>query len=134
MTLDPVALGEQLSRAIGNLRSYSALVILGAGLSAGRYPMTAQIPALIWQAIDAGPAALNDLRQRLNRETGSAKELLSIPHVPANVGWGLLRTYHDAMKAFKDAFVAHDADADPSEAHHALARLIHAQRVVGVVS
>ena len=42
---------ERLSAAVSAIRSYDAVVVLGAGASAFGYPMTAQLPALLWQAI-----------------------------------------------------------------------------------
>ncbi len=46
----------QLEGAIAQLRSYGAVAVLGAGLSAARYPMVAELRTLLWHALDSNPA------------------------------------------------------------------------------
>lgn len=52
------------TQAVGMIRSFGAFAVVGAGLSAGGYPMTAQLPPLLWQAIEDVPEALIALRER----------------------------------------------------------------------
>ena len=65
---------EELSAAVGPIRSYDAVIVVGAGMSAYGFPMTQELPALVWQGIDASPSALTDLRERSGRD-GTAKEI-----------------------------------------------------------
>jgi hypothetical protein len=122
---------EQLAAATRAVRSYDAIVVVGAGLSAYGYPMTAELPPLLWQAIEADPAALNELRATTGR-TGSAKEILSSTDV--QLGWQLARKYARVRSAFQHAFVKLDDDRNPSPAHRDLARLVHLRRVRVVIS
>lgn len=124
---------EELSAAVGPIRSYDSVIVVGAGMSAYGFPMTQELPALVWQGIDASPSALTELRERSGRD-GTAKEILAAdPSLLADC-WALIRTYPDARAAFQTGFANLDADRDPSQAHVDLARLIHAGHVECVVS
>jgi len=46
---------KQLSAAAGQIRSYGSVAVLGAGLSATRFPMTLELQSLLWHAVDAVP-------------------------------------------------------------------------------
>jgi hypothetical protein len=115
------------------IRSFGAFAVVGAGLSAGGYPMTAQLPPLLWQAIETVPDALTALREH-SGTPGSAKEILSSDGNALQEGWRLVRAFPLVRKAFQDAFTALDADREPSSAHFDLARLINSRHVEGVVS
>jgi hypothetical protein len=123
---------QQLGAAARAVRSYDAVVVVGAGLSAYGYPMTAELPPLLWQAIEADPAALEELRSRTGR-SGPVKEILSSA---ANVqmGWQIARKHAPVRRTFQHAFRQLDADRKPSQAHHNLARLIRLRRVEVVIS
>lgn len=123
----------ELAHAVGMVRSFGAFVVVGAGLSAGGYPMTAQLPPLIWQAIEDVPDALAELRARTSA-TGSAKEILSSDSTALQVGWELIREFPSARLSFQSAFVALDADREPSSAHFDIARLVNTGHVEAVVS
>lgn len=123
----------QVAHAVGMVRSFGALVVIGAGVSADRYPMTAQLPPLLWQAIDDVPDALAELRARTNA-TGNAKEILSSRPDMLQVGWQLVREFPLARQAFQSAFAALDSDREPSGAHFDLARLVNTGHVEAVVS
>lgn len=117
----------------GSVRSYDAVVVIGAGLSAFGYPMTAQLPALLWQAIADVPGASDELASRAGRE-GSPKELLGEDPTTVRLGWDLVRAHPAVRRAFQEAFACLDADRSPSSGHRALAQLIHEGRVHQVVS
>lgn len=123
----------ELAHAVGMVRSFGAFVVVGAGLSAGGYPMTAQLPPLLWQAIEDVPDALAELRARTNA-TGSAKEVLSSNPTALQIGWELIREFPSARLSFQSAFVALDADREPSSAHFDIARLVNTGHIEAVVS
>ncbi|MEU7575768.1 trypsin-like peptidase domain-containing protein [Micromonospora sp. NPDC049240] len=123
----------QLAHAVGMVRSFGALVVIGAEVSSGRYPMTAQLPPLLWQAIDDVPDALAELRARMSAP-GSAKEILSSGPDVLQVGWQIVREFPLARRAFQTAFAALDSDREPSGAHFDLARLVNTGHVEVVVS
>jgi hypothetical protein len=133
MSLNVTGVDVRLAHAVGMLRSFGALVVIGAGVSAGRYPMTAQLPPLLWQAIDDVPGALAELRARTS-VVGSAKEILSSGPDVLQVGWQLVREFPLARRAFQSAFAALDSDREPSGAHFDLARLVNTGHVEAVVS
>lgn len=132
MSLD-TDVGAQLGQAAAMLRPFGAVVVVGAGLSAAHFPMTAQLPPLLWQAIEDATDALAELRRRAGA-TGSAKEILGSDTERLRIGWQLLREFPLARAAFQAAFAALDADRDPSSAHLDLARLIDSGHVEAVVS
>lgn len=122
-----------IQRATAFVRSYGAVVIIGAGVSAGAFPMTPQLPPLLWQGIDASSGASRALRERIGR-TGSAKQLIGEDPTRLGLGWHLLRDFNDARGTFQDAFAALDLSRRPSQAHRDLARMVHDGRVELVIS
>lgn len=130
--MTPTFSSQQLDAAASAVRSYDAIVVVGAGLSAYGYPMTAQLPPLLWQAVEADPGALAELRSRTGR-LGSVKEILTSTD-NIQLGWQLARRYARVRSAFQHAFVQLDADRKPSQAHRDLARLIRLRRIEVVIS
>jgi hypothetical protein len=126
-------LDQRLSALAASVRSYDAVVVIGAGLSAFGYPMTAQLPALLWQAIVKVDGASEELAARAGRE-GTPKEILGEDPATVALGWGLVRSSPALREAFQTAFTSLDADRDPSPGHRSLARLIHDGRVGQVIS
>lgn len=124
---------DQLGAAASKIRSYGAVTVLGAGLSAARFPMTAQLRSLLWHAIDAVPAARASLAAMLGA-FGTAKELIGEDRDAVAVAWRLVESDHDVRRAFQHAFTQLDADREPAAAHYALARLVHAGLVEYIVS
>ncbi len=129
----PSTISEQVRGAIGLVRSYGALAVVGAGVSAGHFPMSAQLPALLWQAIDSDDEALQQLRARVG-QTGGAKELLGSEPGDLGPGWGLVRESASVRSSFQEGFAALDGDREPAKAHFELARLINSRHVEMVVS
>ncbi|MFC8936255.1 hypothetical protein ACFT1A_29650 [Rhodococcus sp. NPDC057135] len=124
---------DQLTNAIRMIRSYDALVVVGAGVSANHYPMTDQLPPLLWQAVESDPVALAELRIRTSG-SGSAKEILWSSPDSLQLGWELLRQFAPARRTFQSAFAVLDADREPSSAHYDLARLVNSGHVNAVIS
>lgn len=133
MTAERTLLEARLAAMTANVRAYDAVVVVGAGLSAFAYPMTGQLPALIWQAISEVEGASAELERRLGRH-GNPKELLGTDPATVAAGWQLARDFPSVRAAFQRGFVALDSEREPSAGHVALARLIHAGRVRMVIS
>lgn len=115
-----------------DVRAYDAVAVVGAGLSAYGYPMTKELPALLWQAIDEVEGAPEELAKRAGRD-GSPKDILGTDPVLVAFGWQLAREMPHVRAAFQQAFAKLDADRDPSPAHEHLARLVHDGKVELVV-
>ncbi|MFI5735798.1 hypothetical protein ACIA49_37145 [Kribbella sp. NPDC051587] len=133
MTIGAAQVDAELARAAGMVRSFGAFVVVGAGVSASKYPMTAQLPPLLWQAIEDVPEALAELRARTGA-AGSAKTILSSEPDRLQHGWQLVREFPAARWAYQSAFAALDADREPSSAHFDLARLVNTGHVEALVS
>lgn len=133
MTAERTPLEARLAAMTADVRSYDAVVVVGAGLSAFAYPMTGQLPALVWQAVSEVDGAAAELERRLGRH-GTPKELLGTDPATVAAGWQLARDFPNVRAAFQQGFVALDAEREPSGGHLALARLIRAGRVRMVVS
>ncbi|RZU24370.1 hypothetical protein EV645_0002 [Kribbella rubisoli] len=118
---------------VSAVRAYDAVIVLGAGASAFGYPMTAQLPALLWHAISQVEGAADELAKRAGR-TGTPKEILGSDSDALVLGWQLVRDLPDVRTQFQQGFTSLDADRDPSPAHFNLARLIQAGKVQYVVS
>lgn len=116
-----------------DVRAYDAVAVVGAGLSAYGYPMTKELPALLWQAIDEVEGAPEELAKRAGRD-GSPKDILGTDPEWVALGWQLVREMPHVRAAFQQAFASLDADRDPSPAHEHLARLVHDGKVELVVS
>lgn len=125
---------DSLSIAVAQIRSSGAVAILGAGLSAARYPMTAQLRAVLWHALDHDLDGRAALAAELGSADGPAKALVGDDPHAVDAAWRTLERRPSAREAFQRAFSRLDADREPSPAHYALARLIHAGLVEYVVS
>ena len=125
---------DSLSTAVAKIRSSGAVAILGAGLSAARYPMTAQLLAVLWHALDHDLDGRAALAAELGSADGPAKSLIGDDPGAVDAAWRTLVRRPSARDAFQRAFSRLDADREPSPGHYALARLIHAGLVEYVVS
>ena len=124
---------ERLSAMTADIRSFDSVAVMGAGVSAFAYPMTMQLPALLWQAIGEVDGAPAELARRTGR-SGTPKEILGTAPETVALGWQLVRDILAVRQAFQRAFANLDAERDPSQAHRALARLIHEGRLQLVIS
>lgn len=129
-----VARPDSLSTAVAQIRSNGAVAVLGAGLSVARYPMTAQLQAVLWHALDRAPDVRAALAGELGRADGPAKSLIGDDPAAVSAGWRTVERSPSVRDAFQRAFARLDADREPSPGHYALARLIHAGLVEYVVS
>src|SRR4051794_35748465 len=125
---------EELSAAAAQIRSHGAVAVLGAGLSAERYPMTAQLLALLWHALDADPVVRASLAEELGREDAPTKALVGDHQDAVAAAWRSVERNAGVRAVFQSACVELDADREPTSAHYALARLIHAGLIEYVVS
>lgn len=133
VNVNGAGLEGRLAALTADVRSYDAVVVVGAGLSAFAYPMTSQLPALLWQAITEIDGAAEELVARTGK-SGTPKEILGTHPATVAPGWKLARELHEVRDAFQKAFVNLDAEREPSAGHLHLARLIHERRVRLVVS
>src|SRR5687768_2721599 len=95
--------------------------------------MTAQLPALLWQAITQVDVATEQLQELAGRG-GTVKEILGEDRATVQLGWEMVRRNAYVRAAFQRAFVELDGSRTPSVGHQALARLIYAGRVHQVIS
>ncbi|SOJ57235.1 hypothetical protein MSIMFB_04712 [Mycobacterium simulans] len=125
---------DQILNAASQVRSHHAVAVLGAGLSASCYPMTAQTPPLVWAALDANPETRARVAQRVEKPDGSGKTLVGSNADPLEIAWSEIADSLPARQAFQRAFADFDLERDPAPAHVALARLIRAGIVEYVIS
>lgn len=125
---------EQLEAAVAQLRSHHAVVIIGAGLSSPRYPMTPQLGALLWHAFDTNPLARQDLAEAISKKDQPAKLLLGEDRAAVDIAWTRLSSNPEVRRTFQAAFVDLDLEREPTMAHLALASLIQAGIVELVIS
>jgi len=112
-------------------------VIVGAGLSiSSRFPDTAGLTSLLWDALDIDPITRKELALTLGRLDASAKELVGDNEDDIQAAWAAIASSTPARERFQKQFAALDAhrSTQPSPAHEALAHLIHAGAVECVVS
>lgn len=133
VVLGGVPLEQRLREMTADVRAYDAVAVVGAGMSAYGYPMTKELPALLWRAIDEVEGAVVELARRVGRD-GSPKAILGTDRESVGPGWQLARDMPQVRVAFQRAFANLDADRDPSLAHEHLARLVHDGKVELVVS
>ncbi|UUU18962.1 hypothetical protein [Streptomyces sp. DSM 40750] len=114
-----------------------AVAVVGAGLSlSARYPASAGLTALLWDAIDADPAARAVLATALARPDEPAKLLVGDDAAAWDPAWRAVENSTPARRRFQEEMANLDRSrsAQPSAAHEALAGLIHAGVVECVVS
>jgi len=123
--------------AVGQHLSLGAMAVIGAGLSIGaRFPMTGGLNTLLWDSLDADPAAREEVAAQLQRPDGPGKQLVGDAWHDVIVAWKALEGSADARDRFQRQFskLDNERSGQPSPAHEALARLIHAGVVECVVS
>lgn len=128
-----VPLEQRLREMTADVRAYDAVAVVGAGLSAYGYPMTKELPPLLWQAVEEVEGAAEELAKRTERD-GSPKDILGTHQESVAPGWQLARDLPQVRASFQRAFVNLDADRDPSPAHEHMARLVYDGKIELVVS
>jgi hypothetical protein len=93
---------QSISRAASELRSWGAVAIVGAGASlmAG-FPLTAQLQALLWHALDADEQARDTLATAYGRTTASAKDLIGDDPVLTRAALEAVATSRTARRAYQ---------------------------------
>jgi hypothetical protein len=122
-----------MTSGVDLIRSYGAVVVVGAGLSMSSYPMTAQLPAMLAHAFDLSPDDRRELAGRVGRPDGPAKGLL-VDDAAMRAGWEIAHRVGETRIAFQQSVARHDLDREPGPAHKALARLIHAGAIRYLIS
>lgn len=129
---------SNLTSVAVDIKAYNAVAVVGAGLSAAsRLPLSGGLDALLWQAIDADPQAISELRAKLgDASTSSAKALLQRSGVDTLVGWRIVATHPNARFRFQRAFATLDSErqATLSPGHDALAQMLHRGHLDLIVS
>ncbi|MFI6567445.1 hypothetical protein [Streptomyces sp. NPDC050534] len=113
------------------------VAVVGAGLSLSvRYPTSAGLTALLWDALDADPAARQALAAELGTSDAPAKQLMADDFARWDAAWRAVESSAPARWRFQQDMANLDRarSAQPSAAHEALAALIHAGVVECVVS
>jgi hypothetical protein len=122
-----------MTSGVDLIRSYGAVVVVGAGLSMSNYPMTAQLPAMLAHAFDLSLDDRRELAERVGRADGAAKGLL-VDDAAMRAGWDISHRVGATRTAFQHSVARHDLDREPGPAHKALARLIHAGAIRYLIS
>jgi hypothetical protein len=128
---------QTLSNAIRDIRSYDAFVLIGAGASfqAGM-PLAGQLAPLVWHTFDA----LENLHEQFCHIVGVPisypKDVIRDDQERIRIAFRLITESPEAMVRFKNAFreLNQKRCLEKSQPHDAMARLIFAQKVAGVVS
>ncbi|MFI1034675.1 hypothetical protein [Streptomyces sp. NPDC020951] len=122
---------------LGNRLGLGVVAVVGAGLSlSARYPTSAGLAALLWDAVDADPAARADLAAELGKADMPTKLLVGDNGDHWDPAWRTVEGSPAARQRFQQEMANLDRhrSAQPSAAHEALAALIHAGVVECVVS
>jgi hypothetical protein len=123
-----------LSEAASQIRSHHAVGVLGAGLSASQYPMTADLPPLVWMALDADPPTRTRVAEQVGSAATTGKTIVSSDPGAMEIAWREIAASDRARRVFQNAFVDLDLEREPTPAHFALARMIRANVLEYVVS
>jgi hypothetical protein len=76
VTTGIASLDARLNAMTAHVRSFDSVVVIGSGMSAFAYPMTGQLPALVWQAVSDVDGAQEELARRAGT-VGTPKEIPS---------------------------------------------------------
>ena len=129
--------GDNLKRAVDQIRVSDAVVLLGAGTSyeAGM-PLAGQLPPLVWHALDAHPDVLGGLASTFRAPPGRAKEIVADDVARIRTAFAYIATDPSCRKTFQATFTSLNRERakDTSRAHDALARLVYSKHVIRVVS
>lgn len=124
-------------RAVAQILDLGAIAVVGAGLSiSSRFPDTKGLTTLLWEALDTDPAARASLAEHLTKSDAATKQLIGDEWPSIQAAWATVAGSGVARARFQQQFAALDRDRSslPSQAHEALARLVHAGVVECVVS
>ena len=91
-----------------------------------RYPTTAQLRAVLWDAVDGDLNSRAALAAEFGSADGPAKALVGGDPRAVEAAWRTRERRLSARDAFQRAFSPVDADREPCPGRYALARVIHA--------
>lgn len=123
--------------AVSQHLALGAVAVVGAGLSiSSRFPLTSGLNTLLWDALDVDSAARATLAAALGKTDGPSKGLVGDRCEDAMAACETVADSPAARTRFQRQFAVLDAErsVQPSAAHEALARLVHAGVVECVVS
>ena len=126
-----------ISFAVNEIRVADAVVVLGAGVSfAAGMPLAGQLAPLVWHALDSNAEVLKALCEELGIPISEAKTVISDDTAKINRAFQHIKVNAAAYRTFKKSICDLDTSRamTPSVPHAALARLVHARKVVEVVS
>lgn len=127
----------QFESALSEIRASDAIVVLGAGASfmAGM-PLAGQLAPLIWHTLEGHPNVLKEVCTIIGEDPGSAKNVVGDDWNRSCIAFAQIAANRDARRFFQHCFanLNREREAVPSTAHIALARLLHANRVLCIVS
>lgn len=124
---------DQTSMAL----SVGGVAVVGAGLSiSSRFPATQELISLLWNALDSDITARSNLARVLGRQDSDAKALVGDSWPAVSRAWAAVAGSSAARSDFQHQFAELDRErsSQPSVAHEALARLVHAGVIECVVS
>jgi hypothetical protein len=123
--------------AVNEIRASDAVAVLGAGVSfSAGMPLAGQLAPLVWHALDSNADALKALCADLGVPASSGKEVVSDDPLRVNRAFQHVKANAATLRTFKNSFRDLDLSraSHPSAPHTALARLVHAGKIIDVVS
>jgi hypothetical protein len=118
---------DDIKSIAAELRAHGAVLVVGAGIShrAG-YPLSGQLPPLLWHALDSAPGSRAALAASLHVRDQPAKLLIGEDPRAVSAAFEHLDADPEARRAFQRAFSARDEhQLRPSVVHESVARLYH---------
>lgn len=132
-----MALNPPLTSAIQEIRSADAFVVIGAGASFRTgMPLAGQLAPTVWHAMQSSPGLLEKLCIKLGVAVTNAKEAVGDDWDRITCAFGFIAADTTARQVFQDSICELNKSRceDVSAPHDALARVIFARRVAGVLS
>lgn len=134
---DRMTVERSLENAVREVRSSDAFVVIGAGASfqAGM-PLAGQLAPMVWHVVDKSPELSKALCARLGVPAANAKQAVGDDPARIKCAFECIADEPAAQTLFKEC-VCNLNEArcgNVSSPHEALARLIFARHVIGVLS
>lgn len=130
-------LSHSIDTAIDDIRASDAFVIVGAGASfqAGM-PLVGQLSPMMWHALESNPKLLGQVCDNLGVARGTAKRVIADDRNRMLKAFELIAEDGVARRAFQKSVcdLNNSRCRDMSAPHEALARLIFAGRIMGILS
>ncbi len=128
---------EQIQSATDEIRTSDAIVVLGAGVSfSAGMPLAGQLVPLIWHTLEDHPNVLRQVCDDIGVAPCSAKHVIGDDWNRSCVAFAGIAANRDARRTFQHCFtnLNRERAVTPSPTHIALARLIHSNQVLQIVS